>query len=276
MPDNPRNGSRRGSSSDSGARVPANPYASAWECSLTDPALGYFNDIDIAVLRHVNCSYLSSDTAPTLEALKQHAQSLLYLIRKITDMATVGSVTGDREDRRLLFNSNEAFDLLVDLTTPYHNGDESHHLPLWAISNNIQQHHEAGHRCPLKPANKLGPLAAGSRPVRPYRDHHSLVMHANECLEILDEEYAGTGGLLSILPSDSEEDAEHLEVARGTLLGQWLLNHSYLVARTGEIELNHALVLDLLEREAVLPAQMLNRSSPNGKSKSREVADHQD
>ncbi|POR36087.1 Uncharacterized protein TPAR_03706 [Tolypocladium paradoxum] len=218
-------------------------------------------------------SYPSSDTGPTLEALKQHAQSLLFLIRKTTDMETVGSVTGDREDGRLLFNSKEAFDLLANLNRPYRNGDKSHRIPLWGILNDIEQEHEAGHQCPLKPANALGPIAAGNRPVRPYRDHQSLVMHANECLEILDHEYASAGGLLSILPSESEEDAEHLEMARGTLIGQWLLSHSHLFARTGEMELNHALVLDLVEREAVLPAQMLSRSSPDGKSK---VADPQD
>lgn len=186
--------------------IPATEYSTAWACSWTDTEFGVLNDADLESLRHVNCSYLSSGRPPTLLALKQHAQALTNLIRKLCVSNTFG-IVDEGGKRQPAFEKNEAFDWLKNLDKPYTNDDESHHLPLWALANQIEgEDEETGIEChcPLKIAQSFGPLDDGQSTRRPYSSHHNLVMHANACLEILDHEYSATGGLLSLLPSGAK------------------------------------------------------------------------
>ncbi|PTB41700.1 hypothetical protein M441DRAFT_139127 [Trichoderma asperellum CBS 433.97] len=258
--------------------IPATEYSTAWACSWTDTEFGILTDADLHCLAHVNCSYLSSGRPPTLLALKQHAQALTNLIRMLCLSNTFGIVDGG-EKRQPVFEKNEALDWLKDLDKPYTNDDESHHLPLWALANQIEgENEETGIEChcPIKIARNFGPLEEGKSTRRPYSSHHNLVMHANACLEILDHEYSATGGLLSLLPSGSEEDSEQMQGVRNTVLGQWLLHQQHLIARMHELEINYANALDLLNGEAVVPMQMLGRFGPDGRSKGRELAYPQD
>lgn len=237
------------------------------------------NHADLSLLQHVNCSYLSSDTAPTLLALKKHAQSLTKLIRKLT-VSSHSVPIGVRSD---LLIDHEAFDWLVDLDKPYDNADESHHLPLWSLVNHVNNESETAdgtrrieHHCPLKKAHDFGPLAQAGSERRPYLSHHSLVMHANECLEILDHEYSASGGLISILPREDAAGSAEMIEAGNTLLGQWLYHHQHLVGRMHELEINYANALDLLAGEADVPLQIAARNGPDGRSKGREIAFLQD
>ncbi|KAL7800234.1 hypothetical protein V8C37DRAFT_10477 [Trichoderma ceciliae] len=258
--------------------IPATEYSRAWACSWTDPEFGILTEEDLQLLKHVNCSYLSSGRPPTLLALKQHAQALTNLIKKLCVSNTFG-ITDGKSERHPAFEKNEAFDWLKDLDEPYRNDDENHHLPLWVLANHVEDEDEETGvecHCPLKAARNFGPLEPGEGTRRPYSSHHNLVMHANTCLEILDHEYGATGGLLSLLPSGNEEDSEQMLGVRNTLLGQWLLHQQHLIARMHELEINYANALDLLNGEAVVPMQMLGRFGPDGRSKGRELAYPQD
>ncbi|KAL7925679.1 hypothetical protein ACQKWADRAFT_197698 [Trichoderma austrokoningii] len=243
--------------------IPATEYSTAWACALSDPEFGIWTDEDLKSLRHVNCSYLSSGRPPTLLALKQHAQALTNLIRKLCGSDSFGLVDGGNK-RQPAFEENEAFDWLTNLDTPYTNDDESHHLHLWVLANQIEDEDEemgVECHCPLKIAED------GESTRRPYSSHQNLVIHANTCLEILDHEYSATGGLLSLLPSGSEEDHWQMEGARNTLLGQWLLHHQHLIGRMHELEISYGQSLDLLKGEAVVPMQMKGRLSPEERAK---------
>lgn len=258
--------------------IPATEYSKAWACSWTDPEFGILTEQDLQLLKHVNCSYLSSGRPPTLLALKQHAQALANLIKKLCVSNTFGIVDG-RGERHPAFEKNEAFDWLKNLDEPYANDDENHHLPLWVLANHVEDEDEETGiecHCPLKAARNFGPLEPGESTRRPYSSHHNLVMHANSCLEILDHEYSATGGLLSLLPSGNEDDNEQMLGVRNTLLGQWLLHQQHLIARMHELEINYANALDLLNGEAVVPMQMLGRLGPVGRFKGRELAYAQD
>lgn len=267
--------------------TPSNAYATAWACHWTDPALGLFTKEDLQLLEHVNCSYLSSGKAPTLLALKQHAQSLANLIKRLSVSATFGIV--DRKnarplpehqdgERRPIFKENEAFDWLNDLDEPYSNEDEYHYLPLWAIVNHVEAEEEVEgpvYHCPLKKVPDFGPRAEENESCQPYGTHLQLAMHANECLEILDHEYGATGGLISLLPTD-EDDKSQMAGIRNCILGQWLLHHQHLIARMHELEINYANALDLLNGEAVVPMQMMAQRGPDGLNRARELAYPQD
>lgn len=258
--------------------VPATDYSTAWACEWTNPEFGICTEADLQCLRHVNCSYLSSGRPPTLLALKQHAQALTNLIKKICVSNTFGVIDGENK-RQLAFEKDEAFDWLTNLDKPYTNDDESHHLPLWVLANQIEdEDEEMGMEChcPLKVARDFGPLDDGKSTRRPYSSHHNLVMHANACLELLDHEYGATGGLLSLLPSGNEEDHEQMQDARNTILGQWLLHHQHLIARMHELEINYGLGQDLLAGEAIVPMQMLSRLGPEERAKGRELVYAQD
>ncbi|CAM1503093.1 Fc.00g078690.m01.CDS01 [Cosmosporella sp. VM-42] len=257
--------------------IPATLYAPSYQSTYTIPESGFLTKDDIALLKHINCSYLSNEKPPTLLALKQHAHSLVNLIAKLSVTQSFAPVPGaNAEDLDL---ANEAYDWLVRLDAPYENDDESHHVPLWAVANTIKGESEIEgieHHCPMKTALDLGPLSDEDGKRRPYQTHHSLVMHTNECLEILDHEYGATGGLMSLLPTDHEADTEQLRAARNTLLGQWLMHHQHLVGRMHELEINYANALDILGGEAVVPLEMIRAAGPDGLSKGREIAYPQD
>lgn len=74
---------------------------------------------------------------------------------------------------------------------------------------------------------------------KPYSTHHNLLMHASECLEVLGHEYSATGGIMSLLPTDTTADTVNLRAARNSLVGQWLLFTQHLVARMHELETSY-------------------------------------
>ncbi|KAL7961248.1 hypothetical protein V8C34DRAFT_24383 [Trichoderma compactum] len=258
--------------------IPATEYSTAWGCQWTDPEFGVLNEQDLELLKHVNCSYLSSGRPPTMLALKQHAQSLTNLIKKLCVSTTFGIVDG-KGDRRPAFEKNEAFDWLNNLEEPYTNDDELHHIPLWALANHVKNENEETGiecHCALQAARNWEPTEPGEKTPRPYLSHHNLVMHANECLEVLDHEYSATGGLFSLIPSGNEDDSEQMTAAKNTLLGQLLLHQQHMVQRMHELEIMCARAVDILAGEAVVPMQMLQSLGVEGRSKGREVAYAQD
>nr|CEG04807.1 unnamed protein product [Fusarium clavum]CEG05830.1 unnamed protein product [Fusarium clavum] len=270
--------------------IPSTQYSTSYKSTYTIPDAGMLDDQDLVLLQHLNCSYFSSGRPPTLVALKQHAHSLVNLIRKLALTTNTRPVGHDGiHERSYKFEEHEAFDWLNDLDQPYENDDPAHHDPLWALHNTVQSESETGgieHRCPLTRVEDSGPSSKEGDIRRPYMTHHDLVMHANECLEILDHEYSATGGLLSILPTGFEapEDLKkaqvmserQLEGARNCLLGQWLLNHQHLIGRMHELEISYANALDTLSGEALVPQQILAISGPDGVSGGREIVYPQD
>ncbi|KAF4979746.1 hypothetical protein FZEAL_4103 [Fusarium zealandicum] len=261
--------------------IPSNHYATAYKSTWTIPESGILDVEDIALLQHLNCSYLSSGRPPTLLALKQHAHSLTNLIRRLAPSCSTAPIDGENAtDMGMDFYKDEAFDWLNKLDEPYENHDPSHHEPLWAIANTVKAESETEgieQHCPLSVLSE-----SGSSPDwrRPRMTHHDLVMHANQCLEILDHEYSSTGGLMSILPISAEDDSglpkSQLTAARNTLLGQWLLHHQHLVGRMHELEISYANALDLLAGEAQVPLQLMRRSGTDGISGGREIVYPQD
>ncbi|KAI0159629.1 hypothetical protein GGR57DRAFT_458187 [Xylariaceae sp. FL1272] len=112
---------------------------------------------------------------------------------------------------------------------------------------------------------------------RPYETHMTLLMHANEILERLDHEYSAMGGILSIIPLDSEnvDEQRALTQAKTTLVGQWILYTQHLVVRMHELEIAYGNCLDLLANEAVVPMQHISIHGPDGRS-GREIVFPQD
>lgn len=227
--------------------LPATPYATAYASRHSQNLLP---GAALRCLDALNCGYLSHSggRAPTLLALKQHAQALTVLIRYLCVSTTAGEVNaayGDDDARA--FKENEAFDWLNDLETRYVNADPAHHLPLTSLLNQVEAETEEGgpqFHCPLKEAV---PESAGEEAVRnPYSTHHNLLMHASECLEVLDHEYSATGGIMSLLPTDTTADTVDLRAARNSLVGQWLLFTQHLVARMHELETSYGQSLDVI------------------------------
>ncbi|OTA92987.1 hypothetical protein M434DRAFT_50196, partial [Hypoxylon sp. CO27-5] len=237
------------------------------------------------MLGHVNCGYLSTPGRPaTLEALKQHAQSLTYLISTIAP-GEMGSEV-DNENRPFSldgtpgFEQNDAFDWLNNLRTPYENIDKAHRKPLNSLMNLVKRNSDergVEFHCPLTQLVVKKIENQSYEPTRPFQTHMTLLMHANECLERLDHEYSALGGLLAILPTDREsinEDPD-LPKAKSTLVGQWLLYTQHLVGRMHELEIAYANSLDLLASEAFIPAQHLSVHGADGRS-GREIVFPQD
>ncbi|KAK0714900.1 hypothetical protein B0H67DRAFT_579457 [Lasiosphaeris hirsuta] len=248
------------------------------------------------LLRHLNCGYLSTQgVPPTLLALKQHAQSLCILIQALSpnlrsteilvgDPSTSGgfeppSLVEQAADHDMLgveYDHTDAFDFLKDLTVPYANDDPNHNKPLTSLVNEVRRRHEAhgtDYHCPFAQTTATRRLAG--EPQRPYHNHHSLIMHANACLERLDHEFGSTGGLMSILPTSAEHDDGNLANARNSLLGQWLVFTQHLVARQHELERSYSNALDALAGEAAIPQQSLSALGPDGRS-GRELVYPQD
>ncbi|KAF4447291.1 hypothetical protein F53441_9178 [Fusarium austroafricanum] len=272
--------------------LPSNPYATSYRSNWFTPDNGILDAEDLETLQHLNCSYFSSGRPPTLLALKQHAHSLTNIIRKLVPSSITSHVGIEGEEpgsKYLAFEKNEAFDWLNDLDKSYENEDPSHNDPLWALHNIVESESEVNgieHRCPLTKVEDFGPSAKQGDIRRPYMTHHDLIMHANECLEIIDHEYASTGGLMSILPTNFEDPKDkaknhplndsQLEGARNCLLGQWIFHHQHLLGRMHELEINYANALDILAGEALVPQQMLHRAGVDGVSGGREIVYPQD
>ncbi|KAI2607306.1 uncharacterized protein GGS25DRAFT_326981 [Hypoxylon fragiforme] len=239
------------------------------------------------MLGHLNCGYLSTPgRPPTLEALKQHAQSLTYLISTLAPSTSSGEI--DNENNQSAqesgwareFNQDEAFDWLNNLQVPYDNIDKGHRRPLNSLVNLIKSNSdEAGveFHCPMTEFPLHLVKDNLDMRMRPYQNHFTMLMHANECLERLDHECSAMGGLLSIIPTDEEFTVEHpeLEKAKKTLVGQWLLYTQHLVSRMHELEIAYGNCLDLLANEAIVPAQHTSAHGPDGRS-GREIVFPQD
>ncbi|KAK3687375.1 hypothetical protein B0T22DRAFT_478701 [Podospora appendiculata] len=258
------------------------PYISQW--SRLSAA-----DIQHGLFRHVNCGYLSTEgVAPTLLALKQHAQSLCALIHALNPtlksaeiLTGVPNLMGPSSDQGSVidepttkYHRGDAFDFLTDLSKPYQNDDPNHNKPLTALLNEVRGRNEltgTEYHCPLV---KSKPREKGED-LRPYANHHALVMHANACLERLDHEYSSTGGLLSLLPTAEPHDDEQLKNARNSLLGQFLFFTHQLVGRMHELERSYGNALDALAGEAAIPYQYLAGLGADGRS-GRQIAYPQD
>ncbi|PVH82039.1 hypothetical protein DL98DRAFT_620797 [Cadophora sp. DSE1049] len=247
---------------------------------------------------YVNCSYLSTTSKiPTLLELKQHAQSLVILIKSIT-MAQQGGLI-DNENSGVMgaypFSDGLTFDFLNNLREPYAGPKNpalmaAHQKQLTSLANVItsefqpmpEHRDEYGNMQP--PANRViiqdvCPLHYVEDSVdnttygQPYATHQALIAHANEVLEMIDHEYSAVGGLLGILPK--VEQKEQRAKAESTLLGQLILYVTRLVQRIHDLERLYANSLDCLATESVVPHQALSALGPDGR-KPREVVYPQD
>ncbi|KAM7195593.1 hypothetical protein V8F33_006597 [Rhypophila sp. PSN 637] len=272
------------------------PYSSPW-------SRNHDQEIKNMLLRHMNCGYLSTTgTPPTLLALKQHAQSLCVLIQALNPTLKSGEIlisdptrpenrapldstsalhTGKKpskfqDPRDIKYKLNDAFDFLSDLSVPYTNDDPNHHKPLHGLLNEIRGVHEAfgsDSHCPLMIVKPRG----SDEGVRMYANHHNLVMHANACLERLDHDFSPVGGLLGLLPVQTEDpEGEDLAKARNSLFGQWLLFTQQLVGRMHELERSYGNALDALAGEAAVPYQYLSSLGTDARQSGREIAFPQD
>ncbi|KAL0933282.1 uncharacterized protein CTRU02_212245 [Colletotrichum truncatum] len=266
--------------------VDKTPYAHGYQSRYTEEIINggrhgssSARPIDMKLLRHVNCGYLSTHgVAPTLLALKQHAQALAILISQITPTSQYAEVNNQINTNGRIkksFRDNEAFDWLNDLSKPYENDDDWHQKPLVDLMNKVRRQSDnrgIEYHCPLQSFDEEETTALKPRP---YAAHSALTMHANDCLEMLDHEYSATGGLMSLLPTDSKTDSAEMAAVRNSLLGQWLLFAQHLVARMHDLELSYANALDVTAGEAAVPMQMLSKIGPDGNS-GREIAYPQD
>jgi hypothetical protein len=260
--------------------IPASDYARSWSCALTLKSNGFLTDEERLLLGHVNCSYLSGAQPPTLLALKQHAQSLAILIRKITTSTTFGipdAANEDGDEAEQSFRANESFDWLNDLGETYSNDDYFHNVPLFALRNTVEGESDVTgieHRCPLRVTEQI--TFQGDENYRvAAATHHEVAKHAEECFVYLDHELGATGGLMSLLPL--EEDADHeMDSLRRTIFGSWLLHQQHIVGRMHELEFAYARALEVLGNEAVVPAQLLKEASATEREKGRFTVHSQD
>ncbi|KAI1422249.1 hypothetical protein F5Y12DRAFT_641110 [Xylaria sp. FL1777] len=227
------------------------------------------------LLEHVNCTYLSTPgRAPTLLALKQHAQSLAVLISLLApaqfggtlEPPNEGKINGDGP-----FAAEQAFDWLNNLHEHYDTDDRAHKKPLNALANLVKSNSDTRGpkwHCPLDTTGIEFPEKHPFQQYRPYETHMTLLMHANEILERLDHEYSAMGGILGIIPLDSDnvEEQRALTQAKTTLVGQWILYTQHLVARMHELEIAYGNSLDLLANEAIVPMQHIGIHGPDGRS----------
>ncbi|RYO92915.1 hypothetical protein DL766_003901 [Monosporascus sp. MC13-8B] len=257
--------------------IPANHWAMPYSSNYT-----FLNRGNLKLLEHANCSYLSTPgRPPTLLALKQHAQSLAVLISQINPSREAGEIDNENvEGATRKFTKDEAFDWLNNLQVHYDSLDKDHHRPLNTLANLIRQNSDVGgvqYHCPLDSLPLDYAEKNPEQQFRPFENHLTLLMHANECLERLDHEYSALGGLLSIIPTDTPEanELESLKSAKQTLVGQWILFTQHLVSRMHELEIAYANSLDLLANEALVPAQHNSVHGPDGRS-GREIVFPQD
>ncbi|KAJ8119901.1 hypothetical protein ONZ43_g3250 [Nemania bipapillata] len=236
------------------------------------------------LLEHVNCTYLSTPgRAPTLLALKQHAQSLAVLISLLApaqvggtfDPSKDGVANGDAP-----FAAEQAFDWLNNLQVKYNTEDGAHKKPLNALANLVKSNSDTEGpkwHCPLDTTGIEFPENHPFQQYRPYENHMTLLMHANEILERLDHEYSAMGGILGLIPLDSDnvDEQRALKLAKTTLLGQWILHTQHLVVRMHELEIAYGNSLDLLANEAIVPMQHISIHGPDGRS-GREIVFPQD
>lgn len=257
--------------------LPATPFAGPYRSTFA-LKIAETTPEELNCLKHVNCSYLSTNgLPPTLLQLKQHAHSLTVLIKHMT-VSTASAVVNNKniqDGSNTEFLANESFDWLNDLTKAYDNNDRHHLMPLTSLLNTIsptptKDSDEYLNMCPLHRANVRSPRNGISLP---YATHETLIRHANEILELLDHEFSAKGGLLSILPPQDQKEDRAL--AETTLLGQLILYTSRLVQRVHDLERQYANALEVIKGEAVVPHQALSLLGPHGR-KPREMVYPQD
>ena len=244
----------------------------------------FLNKEKLELLEHVNCTYLSTPgRPPTLRALKQHAQSLAVLISLINPSREAGEVDNENAQgsgTARAFTKDEAFDWLNNLQMHYDTLDKDHHRPLNSLVNLVRSNSDiegVEYHCPLDTIPLQLAEEIPEQQYRPFENHLTLLMHANDCLERLDHEYSALGGLLSIIPTDADStnESEALKGAKQTLIGQWILYTQRLVSRMHELEINYGNCQDLLANEALVPAQHNSVHGPDGRS-GREIVFPQD
>ncbi|KAG9251611.1 uncharacterized protein F5Z01DRAFT_676801 [Emericellopsis atlantica] len=216
--------------------IPATEFAISYVSAFT--AAGYAHGLtpeDLKTLSHINCSYLSGSRAPTLLELKQHAQSLAILIRKVSLSTAFGVIDNENypeEGCVPRFVENEAFDWLNDLSAPYANDDEHHNRPLWALHNHDDRN-SPEHQAQMSYAH--------------------LTQHANECLSILDHDLVDKGGIMALVPEVNSVGFQDFE---NTLIGQLLLREEKSAERILQLEYLYAQALDALTPAAFAPLQV--------------------
>ncbi|PMD13606.1 hypothetical protein NA56DRAFT_637442 [Hyaloscypha hepaticicola] len=271
--------------------IPRTHFADEYKSTLTCEAAIHDPEL-LPLLAHVNCSYLSSyGNSPTLTELKQHAQSLIVLIKALTVSSNSAFIDnknlGDWLKGAESFHDGETYDFLNDLNVHY-NGPKNPHLqthhalPLNAALNTVEIAHLIPTQtacilireiCPMRDAWQTPYKVSANQVSLPYAKHQALIAHANEILELLDHEYSAKGGVLSILPPKEQEvDRKKAET---TLLGQLILHMQRLVIRCHDLERLYANATDAMASEAVIPPQTLSALGPDGR-KGRELVYPQD
>ena len=264
--------------------IPATPFSTPYRSVFTLTAAPELPANFLRVISNAPCSYTSTaGIAPSMLELKQHAHSLVALIKQISISSQGGIIDnvnhGQPIDRALKFLEGEIFDFLNDLSRPYTGpknpaSREHHEMPLTALLNVLEERDVPQDGKEARPSYKVRnicplhhvldhPHPQNSQSL-PYATHQSLIAHANEILELLDHEYSAKGGILGILPP--KEDKEDREKAESTLFGQLILYVSQLVQRLHDLERLYANSMDVLAGEAATPAQTLSALGPTGRS----------
>jgi len=280
--------------------IPKNDFASKYRSVFTATA-PVSTAASLEELKYLNCCYLSTEgKAPTIVQLKQHAQSLVILLKHLCGSTTSGIVNNAALTAVApavapapapgagaagappvplarpvplpadlpVFRDHEAFDFLNDLTIPYKNDRDRHHnLPLVSLLNTLEPDPKGDDRqiCPLHENEPRAP----NQPALPFATHATLLQHADEVLELLDHEYSAKGGLLGILPP--KDDVTQRALAESTFLGQMILYIQRLVHRLHDLERQHANAMDVIGGEALVPSQTLSLKGPEGRAGRRLV-----
>ena len=216
---------------------------------------------------HLPCSLIanSSVSPPTVLALKQHIQALCQLLCKLEP----GTLTDEPLQSGEWRLPSPTFDFLIDFQIPYESDDPAENMPVTSLANQhpaAAQYYASASRfrrprsdpaqtCPLD-------LHPASRTIPHMR------AHANKLLTYLDHRHASTGGILSMTPSSATAQ---------TLLSQWLLYTSRLVARLAELEREVVNLREVLGNEALVARVRAHASfNQNGESSAREMLFPQD
>ncbi|KAI9732293.1 MAG: hypothetical protein M1834_001499 [Cirrosporium novae-zelandiae] len=272
--------------------LPWNMFAPAYQC----PALLPTTDLDgkavpsifkRIVFEHLNCSYFShpGQKAPTLEELKQHAQSLVALIAQLQIPGSKYRKNPESARNEETFTQTtppvSPFDFLESFDEKYKNESWDHQIPLQAFVNRIRpvttrqrniEYQEMGcplHQSALNPSGVRRPVPrdpsdpSSERILNPdlcidpgnplsWPSEHlaRLMLHANEALTLVDHAYAESGGLLSTVPDPSKRPQNF---ATSGILPQMLLYLTQLSTRVADLEVQIAAAQDALKNDAFAP-----------------------
>jgi len=241
--------------------IPRTRFADEYKSTLTCEAAIHDPEL-LPLLAHVNCSYLSSyGNSPTLTELKQHAQSLIVLIKALTvstnsafiDNENLGDWLKDAE----AFHDGETYDFLNDLNAPY-NGPKAPHLqthhalPLNAVLNTV----EIAHLIPTQTAcvcaaSKKAPLPMTGKPKQLHRGHPHGAISGYEVIR-------------EICPTRDAWQTPHKVSANQVSLPY--AKHQALIAHANEI-------LELLDHEYSAKGGVLSILPPKEQEEDRKKAE---